>query len=188
LTAAPSPDDHFPDETVVMIVRRERAEDIEPIRAVQHAAFQRSEAAAAPVEVTLIDALRRSTEWLPELSLVAERDGRVVGHVVCSRAWVGERQVVGLGPIGVRPDLQGEGIGHALMHAIVAAAEARDEPLIGLLGSTAFYPRFGFRASLDLGIVPPDPSWGDHFQVRPLAAYSNDFVGTFKYAAPFDEV
>jgi len=170
------------------IVRTERAADIETIRAVQHAAFDAPELTGPPVEVGLLDALRASADWIPRLSLVAERDGSVIGHVVCTRAWVGEHAVVGLGPIGVVPEHQGEGVGHALMHSVLAAADALDEPLIGLLGSPEFYGRFGFVASHELGIVAPEPVWGDYFQIRALTAYSNDFVGTFKYASPFDEL
>jgi putative acetyltransferase len=166
------------------IVRTERSEDIEAIRAVQHAAFDAAELTEPPVEVGLLDALRASVDWIPKLSLVAERNGSVIGHVVCSRAWVGGQPAVGLGPIGVMPELQGEGVGHALMHSVIAAADALDEPLIGLLGSPEFYGRFGFVASYELRIVAPEPAWGDYFQIRALTAYSNDFVGTFKYASP----
>ena len=52
------------------------------------------------------------------------RDERVVGHVVCTRGWIGELAALGLGPISVLPTYQRRGIGHALMHAIIAAAEA----------------------------------------------------------------
>jgi putative acetyltransferase len=171
-----------------IVVRRERGDDVALARAIEWAAFARDDGPDPPVEVLLLDALRASEAWIPELSLVAERDDEVVGHVVCTRAHVGGRPVVALGPIGVLPEQQGEGVGAALVHAVVAAAEALGEPLIGLLGSTELYGRFGFRPARLFDIDAPEPEWGDHFQVRPLACYSNDLTGPFEYAPPFDDV
>ena len=80
------------------------------------------------------------------------------------------------------------GVGLALMHASIGAADALDEPLIALLGSTVYYARYGFVHSTTLGITAPDPAWGAHFQVRPLTAYRPDVRGQFRYASPFDSL
>lgn len=144
---------------------------------------------AVPVEAPLVDDLRASAEWLPRLSLVAEVDGEIVGHVVCSRGWIttatGDRPVLGLGPLGVAPAHQGAGVGSALVHAVLGAADALDESLVALLGAPAYYGRFGFEPARVHGVEAPDASWGDHFQVRPLAAYDPALTGPFRYAAPF---
>ncbi|HEX6418442.1 MAG TPA: hypothetical protein VFZ77_08090, partial [Acidimicrobiales bacterium] len=76
----------------------------------------------------------------------------------------------------------------ALLHAVLGAAEALDEALVVLLGSTAWYPRFGFVPAVRLGVTAPDPAWGDHFQARPLAAYDPTIAGAFRYAAPFSDL
>ena len=171
-----------------MIVRRERPGDEPAVRDVQAAAF-RQVPGEDPAEARLLDELRRTDAWLPRLSLVAESaDGAVVGHVVCTRAHVDDWPVVGLGPIGVRPDHQLRGIGAALVHAVVAAAEATGEPLIGLLGSDVYYGRFGFVPSTAAGVEPPEPHWGAHFQVRTLAEHDAAIRGRFRYASPFDDV
>lgn len=142
-----------------------------------------------PVEARLLTALRADTGWLPPLSLVAlDTTGAVTGHVVCTRAHVGQAPVVALGPLAVRPDLQRTGIGSALMHAVLAAADALDEPLVALLGHTDYYPRFGFRPGSELSVEPPVPSWGAHFQVRPLHAYDPALRGPFAYAQPFRDL
>jgi putative acetyltransferase len=173
----------------IVVVRREAATDVETARAIEWAAFdQPGLAPDPPVEVRLLDALRASEAWIPQLSLVAERDGELVGHVVCTRAHVRERPVVALGPIGVVPEHQGEGVGGLLVHSVVAASDALGEPLVALLGSTEYYPRFGFQPARELAIDAPDPAWGDHFQARPLAAWSSDLVGPFEYAGPFQDL
>ncbi len=172
-----------------MIVRRERPGDIAATRAVQAAAFPIPDGADEPVEAGLLDQLREDEGWIDGLSLVAEVDGEVVGHVVCTRGTVGadRRPALGLGPIGVRPDRQGQGIGSALVHAVVAVAEDRGETLVALLGSTEYYRRLGFVPAADHGVEAPDPSWGDHFQVRVLDP-SAVVAGPFAYAAPFNRL
>jgi putative acetyltransferase len=169
-----------------MIVRRELAGDVAVIRAVTAAAFGRA-GEDVPVEAPLVDWLRASPAWIPELSLVAAGpDGGVAGHVVCTRGTVGAAAVLALGPLSVRPDLQRRGVGKALVHAVLGAADALGEPLVALLGSTRYYPRFGFRLASEYGIVPQRPEWEEHFQVRTLTAYDPAVRGQFAYAEPFD--
>ncbi|QGK71359.1 GNAT family N-acetyltransferase [Allosaccharopolyspora coralli] len=170
-----------------MLIRPERPQDIDAVRTVHTAAFERDDG-ARPVEVGLLDALRRCEDWIPALSLVAEQDDTVVGHVVCTRGHVGGHLALGLGPIGVLPANQGSGVGAALMHAVLAAADARGERLVALLGDPAYYRRFDFVPSTRHRIDPPDPTWGPYFQVRPLTAHDGTVHGTFRYAAPFADL
>jgi putative acetyltransferase len=117
--------------------------------------------------------------------MVAVHDEKIVGHVVCTRGWVGETAALGLGPISVLPSYQRQGMGQAMMHAILGAADAAGEPLIALLGDPHFYRHFGFMAASRLGIDAPNPEWGEHFQVRPLTDCPPSVTGAFRYAAPF---
>jgi putative acetyltransferase len=164
------------------LIRRELPSDIEAITAVHRGAFE------TPVEATLVTALRADAGWLPALSLVAVDGDEVVGHVVCTRGHVGDAPALGLGPLGVLPSQQRTGVGGALMHAVLGAADALDEPVVVLLGHKEYYPRFGFVPAADLGITPPVVEWGDHFQARPLTAYTPALRGEFAYAAPFREL
>jgi putative acetyltransferase len=171
-----------------VLVRREMAEDVAAIRAVTAAAFARP-GEDVPVEAPLVDWLRESPAWIPELSLVAvDWGGDVVGHVVCTRGTVEGAPVLALGPLSVRPDRQRQGVGQALMHAVLGAADALGEPLVALLGSTGYYPRFGFRLAREYGITPTDPEWEPHFQVRPLTAYDPAVRGEFGYPEPFERL
>ncbi|MFC9998412.1 GNAT family N-acetyltransferase [Nocardia sp. NPDC127526] len=184
-----------------MLIRRERPGDAAAIDAVHRSAFaahyapangDRPETAARlpadPPEVALVRQLRDNSAWMPTLSMVAVQHDDVVGHVCLTRAGIGPFPVLALGPIGVRTDHQGGGVGSALMHAALGAADALDEPLIGLLGSLDYYPRFGFVPGVRLGIVPDEADWTSHFQVRPLSAYEAEITGEFRYADPFYEL
>ncbi|WP_327152558.1 GNAT family N-acetyltransferase [Nocardia sp. NBC_01329] len=181
-----------------MLIRRERAVDTDAVAAVHRSAFAPhyatdGPAAAdgpveAPPEVELLARLRTDPGWIPTLSMVAVDRETVVGHVCVTRATVGPFPVLALGPIGVLPEGQRGGVGSALMHAALGAADALDEPLVGLLGSLEYYPRFGFQPGERLGVVPDRPEWASHFQIRPLSAYDSRIIGEFRYAGPFYEL
>jgi putative acetyltransferase len=174
---------------LLVLIRREAPGDVEAIRAVTAAAFARP-GEDAPGEAPLVDWLRADPAWIPELSLAAvDLGGNVVGHVVCTRATVGPAPALALAPLSVRPDWWCQGVGQALMHAVLSAADALGEPLVALLGSTEYYPRFGFRLASEYGITPGGhPEWEAHFQVRPLTAYDPVVHGEFAYPEPFDRL
>jgi len=165
-----------------MLIQRETSAHTAAIRTVTAAAFTRC------AEATLVDELRASDAWLPALSLVAVDSASVIGHVLCSRAWVDSAPVVALGPLSVHPDHQRRGVGQALMHAVLGAADALDEPLVVLLGDPRYYSRFGFRLAEEYGVIPPVPEWRPHFQARVLAAFAPVLHGQFTYAEPFNRV
>jgi putative acetyltransferase len=123
-----------------VIVRRERPADAEPVHQLTRAAFARPDG-PEPVEPGLLAALRADPGWIAALSLVAVAEGAPVGHVTCTRGWIGTAPALGLGPIAVAPEQQGRGAGSALMHAVLGAAEALDEAVVVLVGDPCFYAR-----------------------------------------------
>ena len=134
------------------MIRPETPEDAAAVRALHVAAF-----APSTVEAEILDALRAAGDLVPALTLVAEREGAIAGHVAISRAWVEDVEVLALGPIGVLPALQHAGIGAALMRATLAAAAGTSYPLVALLGHADYYPRFGFESADALGMTCPYP-------------------------------
>jgi len=172
-----------------MLIRRETPADRAAIHAVHSAAFRR-EGGVVPVEAPLVDELRADGDLIGALSLVAVRDGEVAGHVCCSRARLGDdtAAAVGLGPLGVLPTHQAHGVGSALMHAVLGAADALGYGLVVLLGEPAYYSRFGFAAASALSITAPDPKWGRYFQARTLTAYRPVQAGAFTYAPAFSPI
>lgn len=141
-------------------IRRETSTDIAAIETVTIAAF-----ANAPhtshTEQFIVRALRAANALT--LSLVAEEQGQVVGHVALSPVTItdthGHKTASwhGLGPISVLPARQGQGIGARLMKQALAELRARHAAGCVLLGDPAYYARFGFQAhaGLELPGVPP---------------------------------
>lgn len=171
-----------------MLIRRQAETDVDDVDAVHRAAFADQAPGEEPVEVGLVHRLRDDPGWVHSLSLVAEHDGAVVGHVVCTEGSLDGATAVGLGPIGVLPAFQHQGVGAALMHAVLGAADALDYQVVVLLGHLDYYPSFGFVPAASVGISPTVPEWGEHFQARPLATWTSAVRGTFHYAKPFDEL
>ena len=162
-----------------MIVRQERAEEKTAIALVHERAFGRRD------EARIVDEVRATPAFVPELSVVAEEDGRVIGHVLLSYTQLEDRQVLLLGPIGVLPERQGQGIGSALVREGLRLADERGEPVVVLEGDPAYYSRFGFRLAAELGIEAPPGAPQQYFQARPLASYSPELRGRVTYPLAF---
>lgn len=123
-----------------MIIRPERSDDAASIGEVVTAAFgQRQEA-------DLVQRLREDGDMI--LSLVAEDDGAIVGHVAFSRLWVTHHGVrtpgISLAPVAVLPARQRGGVGRALIGAGHLRLKAAGEAIVFVLGDPAYYKRFGF--------------------------------------------
>jgi len=116
------------------------------------------------VEADLVDALRR--EASPVISLVADDEGAVVGHVMFSPVSIdgeatGAPPLMGLAPVAVLPDRQRQGIGGALIREGLAACRLGRVAAVVLVGMPEYYPRFGFVPASRFGLrcaydVPDD--------------------------------
>jgi len=174
-------------ESTGVTIRAERQDDAAAIASVVEAAFTSS------VEARLVEAIRASAEYIPELALVAEIDGRVVGHVMVSGAVIelkGERiPIVMLSPLAVVPEFQKRGIGSALVRDVTAEADRRGHPFVILEGSPVYYGRFGFEHALPHGIEITLPSWAppEAAQVLRLRNYDPAVRGRVVYPPAFDE-
>ena len=163
-----------------MTIRNEQPQDIEAISRLTEAAF-RNEEYSSHTEHFIVNALRRTGQL--SISQVAAEHDEILGHVAISPVSIssGVTGWYGLGPISVRPDRQGKGIGSALMRA--ALQQLRQQGAAGcvVLGDPAYYGRFGFKAhpGLELPDVPPE-----YFQA--LSFTGELPVGVVKYAAAFD--
>ena len=127
-----------------MIIRNERPSDIEPISEVTIEAFK-DHPYSRQTEQFIIKALRNANALT--LSLVAEEDGRVVGHVAFSLVTIAGRHCdwYGLGPVSVLPKCQRRGIGKALIEEGLHRLRTSGAKGCVLVGDPGYYERFGFR-------------------------------------------
>jgi putative acetyltransferase len=163
------------------VIRPEHPDDYAAIRALHRAAFAPSE-----VEAEIVDGLRAAGDHVPDLCLVADEDGAVVGHVMLSQARVEAHPALGLGPIAVDAAHQRHGFGAALMREAIRRAGDTDFALIALLGHPAYYPRFGFvPAAETLGVTTAYDAPPEAWMALTLPAYEPGVRGAFHYAAAF---
>ncbi len=130
-------------------IHPEVSREIDDIRDINVAAF-RDHPISRQTEHLIVDALRDAGAL--EVSLVAESEGRSVGHIAFSKATVGDSESGWflLGPVAVLPDLQGRNIGSALVEAGLAELRSRGARGCVLVGDPGFYSRFGFETFPDL--------------------------------------
>lgn len=124
----------------MVIIRREKPEDIKQIHSVNELAFE------APEEARIVDTLR---EICPDtLSLVAEDEGEIVGHIFFSTVEIDSSGTVikgmGLAPMAVQPDRQSQGIGSQLVRAGLKILKEQGCAYVIVVGHPGFYPKFGF--------------------------------------------
>src|SRR3954451_1205720 len=170
---------------MTLLIRRQETEDDAAVRSVVGAAF-----AHHAVVPDLVDALRESWAWVDGLSLVADDDGELVGHVLLTKAILDAParlvDVLVLSPLSVRPDRQRSGIGKALVRAAAQAAEDHQAPLVFLEGDPRYYAPRGFRPAGPLGFVRPSTRIPEPaFQVMPLTTYEEWMTGTLVYCDVF---
>ncbi|MDX2193016.1 MAG: N-acetyltransferase [Gemmatimonadales bacterium] len=166
-----------------MIVRDERPADTDAIRRVHLAAFETGE------EAGLVDRLRGAAA--PRVSLVAEADGDIVGHILFSPMTLDAApalRLMGLAPMAVLPARQRAGVGSALVASGLAACRALGADAVAVLGHAAYYPRFGFLPASRFGLraaydVPDDCFMA--LELRPGALASAH--GVARYHPAFDE-
>jgi putative acetyltransferase len=165
----------------------ETDDDIATIRSLVTAAFGRTS------EADLIEAIRASPNFIPELSLVAAEDGNVLGHILFSPIVIesqgGTVPALALAPLAVTPPRQHQGIGTQLVQAGLSKCRELDHGIVVVLGEPHYYGRFGFQTASQFGIQAPFPVPEQVFMVLELKPGALINVsGIVRYPAYFDEV
>jgi putative acetyltransferase len=167
-----------------MIIRNEDPKDYAAVHAVNAAAFE------TEAEANLVDMLR--TEVQPIISLVAEEDRVIVGHILFSPVSLSgfpDLKIMGLGPVAVIPKYQRKGIGAALIKAGLEMSKRLGYGAVIVLGHPEYYPRFGFRPSVLYDITCEYDVPEDAFMVIELhPGYLDGSSGVIKYHPAFTNV
>lgn len=163
-----------------MLIRQEKAEDYEAVYHVVQEAFRNAEYTDGN-EQNLVVALRKSKAFIPELSLVAVEDQRVVGYILFTKAVVNGVQVLALAPLAVLPEYQNRGIGLDL----IAEGHRVGYGYSVVLGHPQYYPKAGYLPASRYGIRAPFPVADENFMAICLNAEPKPLDGTMEYDLAF---
>jgi len=150
-----------------ILIRQECEADFDSVYAVVRSAFETMEVASGD-EQDLVNRLRKSTAFIPELSLVAEHDGNIIGHILFTKMKVGTHPVLALAPVAVLPEYQKQGIGAKLIDEGHRIARELGHSIVILVGHPDYYPRFGYKPAGNFNIQAPFDVPADAFMVLEL--------------------
>jgi predicted N-acetyltransferase YhbS len=137
-----------------LLVRQEQEKDHEAVYQVVKTAFETMELADGD-EQDLVNRLRKGEAFIPELSLVAECDGKIIGHILFTKMKIGAHPSLALAPVAVLTEYQNQGVGGKLIVAGHRIARELGHDSVILVGHPAYYPRFGYKLASKWGIKAP---------------------------------
>ena len=172
-------------------IRQEKPADYSLVNQLIWLAF-RDMAESDQTEHLLVDRLRKSDAFIPELSIVAEMDGKIVGHILLTKIHIQNEQQhfesLALAPVSVLPEFQNKGIGSKLIVQAHKVARELGYKSIVLLGHEAYYPRFGYQRARKYGIQLPFEAPDENCMVIELVEDGLKGVsGMVVYASEFFE-
>lgn len=172
---------------MAMTIRMENPFDREPVEQLVKTVF----AAAGRShyrEHHRVRRLRGSKAFLPSLSLVAEKNDRLAGYILFTKAQLGSESILVLSPVAVHPDEQGCGIGRRLIEEGHKRAAALGYPGVVVMGEEGYYPRFGYQPAEQFGLTPSFSRPDSCFMVKELqdGALANR-TGTVEFPKEFFE-
>lgn len=167
-----------------MNIRTEQPADQQAVYDVVKRAFETA-AHRDGNEQDLVNALRDSDAFIPELSLVAEQGGKIVGHILFTKVQIGTQQALALAPLSVLPEYQQQGIGSALISEGHKRAALLGYSYSVVLGSETYYPRMGYVTARTWGILPPFDVPDENFMAYRLREDAPEVSGIVRYAAAF---
>src|SRR3989304_5907065 len=145
----------LPHQRTVIAIRPERKQDFDAIAEVVRLAFGRDQ------EARLVEALRAPSEFVPELSLVAIKDERIVGHILFSPITIqtaaGDLPALALAPVSVHPEFQNQATGSQLIREGLDHCRRLGHAVVVVIGHATYYPRFGFSSARAKGLEAPFP-------------------------------
>ena len=140
----------------------------------------------------LIRIIRESNDYLPQISRIAEYNGRIVGAVYYTKAWIVDNDirhdVITFGPLAVEPTMEGNDIGGALMRETIKLAKEAGCSGIVLMGEPNYYPRFGFERGKKYGITDADGNTWDSLMCLPLNDDFSNIKGKLIESKDFEKL
>lgn len=174
-----------------IIIKQEQVKDYKITENVVKCAFANAEHSDKN-EHNLVCRIRNSNVFIPELSLVAMDNERIVGHILFSKVKIkNEDQVVeslALAPVSVLPEYQNQGVGKLLISKALQKAKELSFNSVVVLGHPEYYPKFGFKKASTWGIKAPFEVPDEAFMAMELGENTLDKVsGVVEYPSVFFE-
>lgn len=167
-----------------MLIRQETSKDYSKIHDLIKRAFETAEHSDGN-EHDLVNALRQSDAFVPELALVAEIEGEIAGHILFTKGKVGVDTVLILAPLSVSPNYQKKGVGTTLMTVAHKIAKEMNYPYSLVLGSEKYYPRVGYTPAEKFDIEVPEGIPSVNFMAIKLTENAQPIKGAVTYAKEF---
>lgn len=165
-------------------IRTEQPEDYPEVYNVITKAFETAEYSDGN-EGLLVNKLRTTPSFIPALSLVAVMDNHIVGHILFTKAYVGETVVLALAPLSVLPEYQNRGIGRALIIKGHETAQKLGYKYSVVLGYTEYYPKMGYVPAGRYGIKAPFAVADENFMAICFDKEPSSLNGILKYDSVF---
>ena len=174
-----------------LIIRAEEPADYKNTELMAMRSFFNKYGPAAD-EHFLIRIIRQSEDYIPEISRIAEYNGRIVGAVYYTKAWIVDgdvtHDVITFGPLAVEPTMEGNDIGGTLMHETIKLAKEAGFAGITLMGEPYYYPRFGFERGAKYGINDEHGNSWDSLMVLPLNSDFSNITGKLVESKDFEKL
>lgn len=137
------------------MLRHEIVEDYNEVEALVYEAFESSNLYEfkEPIEHKLVAELRKTENYIQELSIVVQEGWEIVGHALSTIVRLDDKEVLALAPMSVKPVLQGSGVGLQLIMETIDTAKKLEFGAIIVMGHPDYYPRFGFKLAKDFNIT-----------------------------------
>jgi len=170
-------------------IRKETEDDYQSVRDIITKAFETVEF-SDHTEQKLVERLRQSKAFIPELSLVAVEDEIIIGHILVTKLLIvsksQEHESLALAPVSVLPAHQRNGIGGQLIRHAHMIAKSIGYKSIVLIGHKEYYPRFGYVQADSFGISFPFEAPVEHcFAIKLVENGLHGVSGIVKYPEAF---
>lgn len=165
-------------------IRQENKEDYEEIYNLVKIAFETAEHSDGN-EQDLVVALRDSNNFIPQLSLVAVQDNKIVGYILFTKIKIGKYEELALAPLAILPEYQRQGIGKQLIKKGHQIAKKLGYHYSVVLGSQTYYPKSGYVPAIEYGIKAPFEVPNENFMAIKLNHTDKEIIGIVEYAKEF---
>lgn len=165
-------------------IRQEKKKEYEEVYNVIKTAFETAEHSDGN-EQDLVVALRNSNNFIPELSLIAIKDNKIIGYILFTKIEIDGYEELALAPLGILPEYQRQGIGTKLIEEGHKRAKELGYHYSIVLGSEKYYPKFGYIPASEYGIIAPFEVPNENFMAIKLNDTNEEITGLVKYAKEF---